>query len=201
MKNNEIGNSDVLDDLSDSTAPLGQPKLDAKIIIAGKIKDAMKEREWKGKDLLAALKKEFPSVIIKWHSGTQNFTVDTLVQLEQVLNIKLLDLDDNDIKDEFLDKLQTVVPTEPGKWHEDSEFRHQNKQWLKRSHCIAVRISRTLRAKGLSQKDLAIELGVSPQLVSKWVNGKDNFTFETVEKLEKALNIELMSVMGFWKKS
>lgn len=100
-------------------------------------------------------------------------------------------------KDEILDKLQKVVSTEPSKWHEDAEFRFQNKKWLKRSQCVALNILRTLRVKGLSQKDLAEKLGVSPQLVNKWVKGKENFTFETVAKLEEALNIELMSVMGF----
>ena len=100
-------------------------------------------------------------------------------------------------KDEILDKLQNVVSTEPSKWHEDAEFRLQNKKWLKRSQCVALNILRTLRAKGLSQKDLAEKLGVSPQLVNKWVKGKENFTFETVAKLEEALDIELMSVTGF----
>lgn len=97
----------------------------------------------------------------------------------------------------MLDKLQSVVSKEPSKWHEDAEFRFQNKQWLKRSQCVAFNILRTLRAKGLSQKDLADKLVVSPQLVSKWVKGKENFTFETIAKLEEALNIKLMSVMGF----
>ncbi|MCK9311397.1 MAG: helix-turn-helix transcriptional regulator [Bacteroidales bacterium] len=100
-------------------------------------------------------------------------------------------------KDEILNKLQNVVSTEPSKWHEDADFRFQNKEWLKRSQCVALNILRTLRAKDLSQKDLAERLGVSPQLVNKWVKGKENFTFETVAKLEEALNIELMSVTGF----
>lgn len=100
-------------------------------------------------------------------------------------------------KDEILNKLQNVVSTEPSKWHEDADFRFQNKKWLKHSQCVALNILRTLRAKDLSQKDLAEKLGVSPQLVNKWVKGKENFTFETVAKLEEALNIELMSVTGF----
>ena len=91
MKTN---NSDILDDLLDSITPLEQAKIDAKMVIAAKIADAMKEKGWKNKDLLDALKKENPSVVTKWLSGTQNFTVDTLVELEQVLNIKLLDLGD-----------------------------------------------------------------------------------------------------------
>ena len=103
-------------------------------------------------------------------------------------------------KNEILEKLQQVVSKEPIKWHEDSEFRTQNRKWLKRSQAVALRVLRTLRENGLSQKDLAEKLNVSPQQVNKWLKGKENFTFETVDKLEEALNIELMSITGFESK-
>lgn len=99
-------------------------------------------------------------------------------------------------KNEVLDKLQYVVSKEPSNWQKDAEFRFQNKTWLKRSQKVAIKILRTLRAQGLSQKDLADKLGVSAQLVNKWVKGKENFTFETIDKLERALNIELISVLA-----
>jgi transcriptional regulator with XRE-family HTH domain len=100
-------------------------------------------------------------------------------------------------KNDILDKLQQVVSKEPIKWHADSEFRSKNKKWLKRSQAVAFKVLRTLRENGVSQKDLAEKLNVSPQQVNKWLKGKENFTFETVSKLEDALNIELMSITGF----
>lgn len=100
-------------------------------------------------------------------------------------------------KNDILNKLQQVVSKEPIKWHADSEFRSANKKWLKRSQAVAFKVLRTLREKGLSQKDLAEKLNVYPQQVNKWLKGKENFTFETVCKLEDALNIELMSITGF----
>lgn len=103
-------------------------------------------------------------------------------------------------KDEILDKLQQVVSKEPAKWHEDSEFRLKNKKWLKRSQAVAFKVLRTLRTEGLSQKDLAERMNVSPQQVNKWLKGKENFTFETVTKIEDALNIQLMSITGFESK-
>lgn len=100
-------------------------------------------------------------------------------------------------KNEILDKLHQVVSKEPIKWHADSDFRFKNRKWLKRSQAVAVKVLRTLRENGLSQKDLAEKLNVSPQQVNKWLKGNENFTFETVSKIEDALNIELMSITGF----
>lgn len=104
-------------------------------------------------------------------------------------------------KNEILEKLQQVVSKEPIKWHADSDFRFKNRKWLKRSQAVAVKVLRTLRENGLSQKDLAEKLNVSPQQVNKWLKGNENFTFETIAKLENALNIELMSITGFESKN
>ena len=80
---------------------------------------------------------------------------------------------------------------------EQIEWRIENRSWLNRSQAVALKILRTLREKGLNQKELAERLNVSPQQVNKWVKGNENFTFETIAKIEKALNIKLMSISGF----
>ena len=97
---------------------------------------------------------------------------------------------------EILDKLEQIVSKEPSKWHEESQYRIENKQWLKRSQAVALKILRTLREQGSNQKELALKLGVSAQLVNKWVKGTENFTFETIAKLEHALQVNLMSITG-----
>lgn len=84
--------SNMIDDLLDSIDPIEQAKTDARMLIAAKIADAMKEKGWKNKDLLKALKKENPSIITKWLSGTHNFTSDTLVEIGCALGIDLLNL-------------------------------------------------------------------------------------------------------------
>lgn len=43
-------------------------------------------------------------------------------------------------------------------------------------------------------------MGVSRQQVSKIVKGKENFTFETIDKLEKALDVTLMTINTIWNK-
>jgi len=96
--------------------------------------------------------------------------------------------------DEILAKLEKVVSKEPSKWHENAQYRADNEKWLKRSQVVAFTVLQTLRTQGLNQKELAERMGVSPQLVNKWVKGNENFTFETIAKLEDALNIELMHI-------
>ncbi|MCD4772496.1 MAG: hypothetical protein K8R41_03820 [Bacteroidales bacterium] len=95
MKNNkpEKYNSKIIDDLLSSISPEVSRKIERKMLIAAKIDDALKVKGWKKKDLLKALDKKNPSIITKWLSGTHNFTLDTLIDLESVLDINLLDLE------------------------------------------------------------------------------------------------------------
>ena len=97
-------------------------------------------------------------------------------------------------KDKILDRLQEVVAKEPIKWIKNAEYRAANKKWLQRSQAVALVVLRTLREKGITQKDLAVLMEVSPQQVNKWVKGKENFTFDTIARLEDALGVELMTI-------
>jgi transcriptional regulator with XRE-family HTH domain len=99
-------------------------------------------------------------------------------------------------RDEMLAKLDKIVSKEPSKWLEDAQYREDNRKWLRRSQYVAIAILRTIRARGISQKALADQMGVSAQQINKWCKGGENFTFETIAKLEEALNIELISVVG-----
>ncbi|MCF8365097.1 MAG: helix-turn-helix transcriptional regulator [Bacteroidales bacterium] len=100
------------------------------------------------------------------------------------------------IKDKLNEKLQQVVSETPSQWHEDARFRMKNKKWIKRSQVIALRILSTIRENGWNQKQLAEKIGVSPQTINKWVKGRENFTLETISKLEDALQIELLQIVG-----
>ena len=87
-------NKSALDQLLDEITPLEQAMTDAKMMIAVRIAEAMKAKQWKNKDLLAAVGKDNPSIITKWLSGTHNFTTDTLVEIESALGICLLNLEE-----------------------------------------------------------------------------------------------------------
>ena len=85
-------NNNLIDDLLKEISPLEQSKTDAKMIIAAKIDEAMKAKNWKKKDLLEAVGKVNPSIVTKWLSGTHNFTFDTLVDVGNALDIQLLNI-------------------------------------------------------------------------------------------------------------
>ena len=60
-----------------------------RMILSARIDDLLKTKGWKKKDLAEKLGKK-PSVITKWLSGTHNFTLDTLSDLETVFGKKIL---------------------------------------------------------------------------------------------------------------
>lgn len=99
--------SKLIDDLLDSTDPIEQAKVDAKMLIAAKIADTLKSKGWNNKRLLKAIGKDNPSIVTKWLSGTHNFTIDTLVELEGALNIQLLNLEDK--KEETVAEFDSII--------------------------------------------------------------------------------------------
>ncbi len=95
---------------------------------------------------------------------------------------------------EALNKLERVISVAPSQWHEDAKRRAAEKPWKRRSQTIALTVLRTLRARGISQKNLAERLDVPPQQVNQWVKECENFTLETIARLEQALDIQLIEV-------
>ena len=93
-------------------------------------------------------------------------------------------------------KIEEIVAKSPvSSWKQKVEWRKANKEWLKKSSAIAFRILDALEEKGWKQNRLAKELGVSPQQISKYVKGEENFKIETICKLENVLGIELITVL------
>lgn len=86
-------------------------------------------------------------------------------------------------------KLAKIASGKASNWMEQAQFRRENKTWLKKSAIIALKVLRALKAQGLSQKDLAEKMSVSPQQINKIVKGHENLTLETITNLEKALGI------------
>ncbi|MFV8373035.1 helix-turn-helix domain-containing protein [Flavobacterium sp. LB2P74] len=95
---------------------------------------------------------------------------------------------------EMSNKLEALVSKTPSKWIEESNKRFEDKEGLRYSQQVAVRILRTLREKNLSQKDLADLLKVTPQTVNKWVKGSENIGLFTIGRIDKALGVKLMHV-------
>ncbi len=79
-------------------------------------------------------------------------------------------------------------------WLEKAKQRKINEAWLKKTQHIALKILLELKAKGLTQSELAVTLNVKPQYVNRIVKGLENLTLETICKIENALGIELVTI-------
>lgn len=94
---------------------------------------------------------------------------------------------------ELLNKLNSIA--EPSKtWLEEAQNRVENRKTLEYSQGIALRILRELRKQNKSQTDLAIALGVSKQQVNRWVKGSENFTIDTIAKIDAVLSLRLLNI-------
>lgn len=91
-------------------------------------------------------------------------------------------------------KIEKLVSDKKSGWLQKAEWRRANQVWLDKSAQIALKVLRTIRAKNITQLQLAELMSVSPQQVNKIVKGQENLTLETISKLETALNIALVEV-------
>ncbi|TDW96999.1 helix-turn-helix transcriptional regulator [Dinghuibacter silviterrae] len=90
------------------------------------------------------------------------------------------------------EKLFSLASDQPSDWKADAKYRRENREWLRKSAVIAVRVLDALKAQGLSQKELAERMNVSPQQISKIVSGQENLTLETILNLEVTLGIQII---------
>jgi ribosome-binding protein aMBF1 (putative translation factor) len=81
----------ILDNLLAEITPEQQARTDRKMRIATIIDDAMRAKGL-GKKQFADKVGRKPSEITKWLSGTHNFTIETIADIEQVLGVRILNL-------------------------------------------------------------------------------------------------------------
>jgi transcriptional regulator with XRE-family HTH domain len=84
--------SPLIRELSDAITSQEQEQTDYKMKLAAKIYKAMKALGMTQTQFAESMDKPI-SLISRWMSGTHNFTVDTLVAIQHVLGISLLDVD------------------------------------------------------------------------------------------------------------
>jgi DNA-binding Xre family transcriptional regulator len=107
-----------------------------------------------------------------------------------------------------LENFLKLVSKEPAsdKIVKDMFFYEENKEWLDRSANIAIKILSTLRHNRKenrfpnTQKDLAELMNITPQQVNRMVKGTENLTLETISRVEKALDIQLIDIHNESKK-
>jgi ribosome-binding protein aMBF1 (putative translation factor) len=103
--------------------------------------------------------------------------------------------------DDMNKRLAELPAGDPSNWKAKAEYRRANRVWRRKSAIIAFKVLEALRVQGLSQKDLAERMEVSPQQISKIVKGHENLTLETIAKLELTLGIKIIVDNGDDNKS
>ena len=78
-------NSPAIDDLFDDTDEIEYRRTEKRMLLATKIDEAKHTKGWTNKDLANALGLD-ESQIINLLSGTHNFTVNTISDIEELLN-------------------------------------------------------------------------------------------------------------------
>lgn len=89
----ESYNSNQIDELLLQVTPEQQENTDYKMKMAAKIYAALQRKGWTQTQLAEVMDKQV-SVISKWLSGTHNFTMDTLITIQRILDIQLLDVEE-----------------------------------------------------------------------------------------------------------
>lgn len=92
----ETYNSEVLEEFLSLGTPEELARTESRMMLSAKIQDAMVARGISKKQL-AEMAGKSPSVITSWLSGEQNFTVDTLTDIQRLLGVRLLALDEKPV--------------------------------------------------------------------------------------------------------
>lgn len=93
---------------------------------------------------------------------------------------------------EMMAKLKEHRSATPSKWREKAEWRMANKSWLRFSQKIAMMMLDKMEELGLTQKGVAERMGCSQQYVSRVLKGTENLSIETISKIERALDLEIL---------
>ena len=94
--------------------------------------------------------------------------------------------------DKVIDFLKAHESPTPSRWREEAEWRRANREWLRYSQYIAIRMLSRMDELHITQTILAEKMGCSQQYISKVLKGKENLSLETISKIESALNIDLV---------
>ena len=70
-------------------------------------------------------------------------------------------------------------------------------QYIAPAWLIGSKIKEARKECGMSQSQLAKQMGVTPQMVSKWETGKSIPKYETISKLAECFHTDVAHIIGF----
>jgi len=80
------------------------------------------------------------------------------------------------------------------KWREIAETNKKHQDILEDLMTIALRIRSRLKEMGIRQKELAEKLDVTPQALTRIMQGSQNLTLSKIRQIENILDISLISI-------
>lgn len=78
------------------------------------------------------------------------------------------------------------------RWRENAQWRKDNEFWLTYARHITLQVLRRMEEQSVTQVELARRMGCTQQYVSNLLKGSSNMTLETIARLEKALDLDLL---------
>lgn len=95
---------------------------------------------------------------------------------------------------EIISNLKKHQSSTTSKWRKNAEWRMANKSWLRYSQHIAMLMLDKMDELHMTQKQLSELMGCSQQYISKVLKGQENLSLETLSKIERCLQIQILSI-------
>ncbi len=92
-----------------------------------------------------------------------------------------------------LNKVANPINTD-APWKQIANWNKKHEHALEDFMIIALRIKSTLKKNNKTQEQLAKDLQVSPQALTRIMKGKQNLTISKIRQIERALNISILSI-------
>lgn len=89
--------------------------------------------------------------------------------------------------------LNTTVTKTAIRWKERAKQDRTDRRNISRAQAFALELMDYMDIQGVKQTDLANKMGVTPQQVNKILRAKANLTFETLDKIADALEVNISS--------
>ena len=93
---------------------------------------------------------------------------------------------------EIISKLR-AYGSSSSSWKEKARWRMSSKSWLRHSQKIAMLMLDRMEELGVNQQNIADKMGCTQQKISKILKGSENLSIETIDKIERALDIKIMA--------
>lgn len=90
---------------------------------------------------------------------------------------------------EFLESHHSGTGT---RWRENAQWRKDNEFWLTYARHITMQVLHGMEEQSITQVELSRRMGCTQQYVSNLLKGSSNMTLETIARLEKALDLDLL---------